>query len=677
MSFLYPGFLWALFALSIPVIIHLFNFRKYKTVYFSNIKLLKSVEQETRSRSRLKQLLILLARLLLITSLVFAFAQPVIVNNKKVIKKDKAVSIYIDNSFSMDAEGQNGKLIEFAKSKIPDIINAYEPDKKFILITNDNEIKHQFVISREQLLDYVAQVSASPQIVKLSDIFLREKEIKNNENITYSDFFIFTDFQKYFSDFDNIKIDTNTNYNLIPLYPQTNKNLYIDSIWFERPIHSLGQMEKVYMLIKNSSDEDYNDIPVKLYINDSLKSMGNFSIKENSEITISLSYKNSFTGISNGRIEIIDYPIVYDNDFYYSYYINDKLNVLIINPDNQENKYLNALLKNDSIINFSNVSKDRINISETHLYQTIILSEIDSLSSGIIDAIKKYVQEGGSVVYIPSSKFNVNSFNNIVGNIANVRCNKTDTAKKIMSFYNNEHYIYKNVFIKLDENAEYPYINKSFILTGYMPVNTVSLLKDRKGNSFFYHNVIGRGNLYYFTFPFDEKFTDFMGHPLFVPSLINIVINSGTPGKEYYFLSQQQNISIDAKLSKECNLTISNRDSFIIYPDYRFDGNKLNINIRDLIKYAGNYTIKCKNNIIGTASFNYARKESNMDYYSAEEIKSLFTNNYNNITILNAEDKYFTKIITKSNEGIPLWKYFLIAALIFIIIEVLIIRLIK
>ncbi|PLW99845.1 MAG: hypothetical protein C0594_16555, partial [Marinilabiliales bacterium] len=107
MQFLYPGFLYALSALSIPIIIHLFNFRKYKTVYFSNVAFIKDVKKETKAKSQLKNLLILLFRLLTITALVMAFAQPYIPTNNsmKQNKKEKACR-YIENSFSMDAEGK-------------------------------------------------------------------------------------------------------------------------------------------------------------------------------------------------------------------------------------------------------------------------------------------------------------------------------------------------------------------------------------------------------------------------------------------------------------------------------------------------------------------------------------------------------------------------------------------
>ena len=89
MSFVYPAFLWALAALSIPIIIHLFNFRRYKTVYFPDISFLKEVKQETDSRSKIKHWLVLLMRLLAISFLVFAFAQPFIKHQTQIERAGK------------------------------------------------------------------------------------------------------------------------------------------------------------------------------------------------------------------------------------------------------------------------------------------------------------------------------------------------------------------------------------------------------------------------------------------------------------------------------------------------------------------------------------------------------------------------------------------------------------
>src|SRR5437868_5764156 len=149
MSFVFPSFLYALFAVSIPIIIHLFNFRKYKTVYFTNVKFLRELKQESQSKSRLKELLILAARILAISCLVLAFAQPVLVDKTAKIKTgDKAIGIYIDNSFSMEGVNKNGTLLSDAKKRANEIVNAFGSADRFMLLTNDFEGKHQRLLSK-------------------------------------------------------------------------------------------------------------------------------------------------------------------------------------------------------------------------------------------------------------------------------------------------------------------------------------------------------------------------------------------------------------------------------------------------------------------------------------------------------------------------------------------------
>ena len=119
MQFTYPAFLFALAALAIPIIIHLFYFRRFKKVYFTNVKYLEEIKEETSSRNKLKNLLILLSRILAICGLVFAFAQPFIPQGDTVKKGNNAVSIFIDNSFSMNAVQNEIPLIDIAKETGP------------------------------------------------------------------------------------------------------------------------------------------------------------------------------------------------------------------------------------------------------------------------------------------------------------------------------------------------------------------------------------------------------------------------------------------------------------------------------------------------------------------------------------------------------------------------------
>jgi hypothetical protein len=64
MQFVYPAFLFALLAVAIPVIIHLFHFRRFRKVYFSDVSFLRQLSDESKKQSRLKHWLVLAARML-------------------------------------------------------------------------------------------------------------------------------------------------------------------------------------------------------------------------------------------------------------------------------------------------------------------------------------------------------------------------------------------------------------------------------------------------------------------------------------------------------------------------------------------------------------------------------------------------------------------------------------
>ena len=178
MKFLYPQFLYALALLAIPIIIHLFNFRKFRTVYFSNVQFLKSVKEKTKSQSQLKHLLILLSRILAITALVLAFAQPYIpVDDSSQQAKKHAVNIYIDNSFSMDAENEQGRLLLNAKQHAQAIVDAYASSDEFYLLNNDFRGIQQRALNKEQFSKALNAIESSPRTHKLNQIYNRQKNI--------------------------------------------------------------------------------------------------------------------------------------------------------------------------------------------------------------------------------------------------------------------------------------------------------------------------------------------------------------------------------------------------------------------------------------------------------------------------------------------------------------------
>ena len=218
-QFTYPFLLFGLFVLLIPVIIHLFNFRRYKKVYFSDIRFLQAVQIKSSKQQKLKYLLILISRILAITSLIFAFAQPYFASDKNIINAGThAVSIFVDNSFSMEHVSEQGNIFDEAKKKAKEIIQAYQPDDEFQILTNDFEGKHQRWLTKNEFLQELDEISISPVSKNLSQIVSRQSDLLKNTSHNNQFIYIISDFQK-----ENFQLVNGLHGNRLHIIPNTNR----------------------------------------------------------------------------------------------------------------------------------------------------------------------------------------------------------------------------------------------------------------------------------------------------------------------------------------------------------------------------------------------------------------------------------------------------------------------
>ncbi|MFM7726413.1 MAG: BatA domain-containing protein, partial [Flavobacteriales bacterium] len=236
MKFVHPEMLWGMLATAVPIIVHLFNFRRFKKVYFSNVEFLREIKQETQSKRNLKHLLILASRMLAIAAIVLAFAQPYIPQPGVAEKPGgTAVSIYIDNSFSMQGAGKDGAMLDLAKNKALEIVESFGPSDKFQLLTGDFEGRHQRLVSKEEMTSLIQEVDLSPAARKLSEVATRQRDALNTSGLEKRHAFILTDLQNSVTDTEALINDTTLRVTVVPELPEIRSNIFIDSVWFETP----------------------------------------------------------------------------------------------------------------------------------------------------------------------------------------------------------------------------------------------------------------------------------------------------------------------------------------------------------------------------------------------------------------------------------------------------------
>jgi len=685
MSFVYPQFLFALFAVSIPIIIHLFNFRRFKKVYFPDIRFLKEVKQQTQNRNRIKHLLILISRILAVSFLVFAFAQPFIPADKKnAMAGMQAVSVYVDNSFSMENVSKGGMLLDEAKKIAREIALAHSQTDLFQLLTNNFEGRHQRLIGREEFLTMLNEVKVSPAVRTVSEITARQTDVLSKAETKNKKLFIVSDFQKSISDFEKVKEDTTIKAILLPVPSNQQSNLYIDSCWFETPVHQLNQAEKLNMRIKNISENNLENIPVKLFLNNQQKTPSSFSIAPNESKDIALSFVIKEAGIQQGRIEITDYPVTYDDKFYFSFNVAKNIAFTCISPpleeENGENsrKSIQSLFGRDSLFVLNMQDDNKIDYSSLASQQVIVLSELKNISSGLAQELNRFVQNGGSLIVFPSTQTDTGSYKNFLSSLGTNFYLRQDTANTKIDWVNFENEIFSDVFEKKGENLDLPVVHSHYTQSHSNQTSEEVLLKMRNRNPFFSKYTYKKGKVYLSAVPMNTDWSNFTKHAIFVPLMFKIAVNSQPSSELFYTVSKDNSIPVTTKLTGESVFKIKGDNDFEIIPENRILDLQPTIFVHDQIKNAGNYNLFAGTENISGISFNYDRKESDLSRYSPDELISLYEkSNLINFSLIDAGDNDITIILADIGQGKKLWKWCILLVLLFLAIEIALLRLWK
>jgi len=679
MSFLYPFFLFALFALAIPVIIHFFNFKRHKTVYFSNVQLLKLIKQDSKKKSQLKQLLILIARLLAIAALVFAFSRPYIPRtNKTSTSAQQLVLVYVDNSFSMKAEGEKGSLLEQAKQTAIEIANSYRIATQFVIQTSDFLPQHQFPLNKEQFIQQVTEIKESAHSPKLSEVYSRAVQLENETNKKLEkNIFILSDFQKNTSDFESIKPDSSVLTYLLPFRSSKTNNLLIDSSWFEVPGRKIGQSEKLFVHVSNKSDQAYQNIPVRLTINDSLKAISNISIAGNEKTTVELSYTNNSEGIQLCKVELDDYPVIYDNSWFMSYRVLEKLNTLgIYNPQNNGSDYLKNLFADDELITYTEFPENNVLVSQIKNSPCIFLINNQNFSSGFINELSSFVEEGGTLVVFPDHLNDYKDYNALLNKLQIKTIARFDTSSMSISSINYSHELYKDVFKKHEDDADLPVIKGFSVFNDRMENAGTDVLTFRNGKSALTGSTFGLGTVYLFAFPLNTKNYGFVRHILFVPTVYNMVLNSGTRQTYSYSLDQDDPVFMNQN-SQQSEIKIINHqthDEFITSARTLGSGRQQLI-LDELPLNAGHFLVRDGEQITQSVSFNFSRKESDADFYTDKELQKLMqSGNFKQFQLIDSLNSGVSETLQDYSNGKQFWKHFIALAILFLMFEMAIIR---
>ncbi|UEG52534.1 BatA domain-containing protein [Mucilaginibacter daejeonensis] len=674
MHFVYPAFLFALAALAIPVIVHLFNFRRYQKVLFSNVQFLKEVQEQRSSRRNLRERIVLVCRLGALAFLVLAFARPYIPDQNTISAgQQRVVSIFVDNSYSMRTLNAEGSLLDEAKRRAKEIASAYSINDRFQLLTQDLEGGHQRLLDRNEFNDAVDAVKVSTQSHTLQQIITRQQGALQQRDSGLVSTYIISDLQKNATGTKPLKVTPGVRLDLVQVIPNSVPNVAVDSVWLISAVHRPGETEKLAVKLHNYSSEDAQRIPLKLVINGQQKALGSFNVKAGVTLTDTLTFSGLQAGWQQGEVQLQDAPVTYDDQFYFTFHVKEISPVLLINRG-EVDRYLQAAYEADPFFKPVNATDGNVNYAGLGGYLLVVLSNVKSVSAGLAQQLRAYVAKGGTLSVFPPADADLASYQALLRPAGAAYPEKLITEDVRVSALNVNDPVFRTVFEDVPHNPDLPLVHQYFRLSGGSTVRANNLMELPGRLTFWGRYPSGAGSIYVSAVALNERMSNLPRHALLLPILYRMALLSGHDQPLAYTIGSNVSIEVPPVQVNEKQLLKLIKGDVALIPEVRQqDGNML-LYIADQVQQPGNYQLKKQDSLVAMLAFNSSRAESDLTYMNKADLKQLLPGNG---SVIQAGKAPLQDVIADTNFGLQLWKLCIILALIFIAAEILLLRFFK
>ncbi|WP_281240197.1 vWA domain-containing protein [Flavobacterium praedii] len=642
MHFKQPEILYFLFLLIVPILVHLFQLRRFKKEYFTNVRFLKALSIQTRKSSEIKKWLLLATRIALLTAIILAFAQPFF-ESKDSKNASNEMYIILDNSFSMQTKGKKGELL---KRAIQELLEETPESTNFSLLTNtDNYWNTDIKTIRSELQNL--KYSATPFQIDNSIA-----KIKAHKSAFKKDIVIITDAVGLTSNqLKNIGTDI-IPYFIIPKAEQRN-NVSIDSVFIRQ---TLDDFYEVSINTTNYSN-DFKPVPVALYNQNKLIAKTILNFKNKNE-TVNFTIPKQ---VFHGYVSIEDNDLVYDNKLFFSISKIKKTNVLSIGALDKNN-FLSRIYTDDEF-NYASFALNALDYNSIDKQDAIVLNELDEIPQALQTTLKSFVNKGGNLIVIPSEGGSIVNLNSFLKQFGSTQFQSLESNDKQITKINFSHPLFSGVFESKTNNFQYPKTKKDFTIT----TNSSAVLNYEDQSPFLMADRINTSSVYVFSAPLNISNSNFQQSPLIVPVFYKMALSKQNNGINAFTIGNKSSYFVPVLLSKDEILTVKNQENSFI-PVQQLLSNKVQLFFDDSPDKAGNYVIYDAKKAIENISFNYPRTESNLDQVDLNILSDYKTSD--------SISTIFDTLQTSRSDN-QIWKWFIIFALLFLTLEMAIIKFVK
>lgn len=665
MVFLNPWALWAIPLVFLPLLIHLFNIRKVKTLYFSDNRFLQKVLIQHKQKQTLRYRFILFTRMFLLLCIVLAFAKP---DFKTVHKTSKTVIIYLDNSLSTSRLFNQGSVFFNLQNQLHHALLKRSADTRCILFTNDINSKWLQPVSPLQCSNYIRDVKQSVAALSVDQVFKRLQFALQQAQTEDVEFWYFTDgqgMQKIAA--KTLAEPKSQNYFKILNADDTrNANVSLDSCWmFSKHLHT-QQTDTLYVAL-TSWCKDATPVKLKVNIDGHNSALKTSIVKPAQKICIPIPLTMTFKGQQFGEITLEGDAFNADNTLFFCLSVEQQIPVLLISEDTQQkqNTWL-QILNADSLFKVTHLKPSQCKPESVIQNQIIILNRIWPHNQNLYNTIFSQDLSAKTTIVFPHQQWLKDSQSNTYlsqWGLPKIWLYDTALCRIAPPEKNND--FFNSVFLKWPILQAMPQMQGHAVCTGNL--NT-AILKFSQGDPFLIQSQNQHGGIFFCTSDYLDTPTGGMSPSLSLPLLYEMVFSNRERKPLFYFTSQSVRMKTEYNARAVPGYTHM-QTANLIYPQMYSNAAQKQFYFAKEHMLPGIYT-SLSPTAMGFA-VNASRSESNPAGLRSEDLETWMSMHHFKHSF-GWDEKSLN--VMSSSTNIPIWKFLVLLALVCLVTESILLR---
>ena len=552
MTFLNPLLLFGLAAAAIPIIIHLLNFRKLKTVEFSTLQFLKELQKTKMRRVKIRQWLLLALRVLLIVAVVMAFARPALRGSLASFGAGSShakatLVIVVDDSPSMMVRNERGMLFSQAQEVTRRILDVVKEGDEVYLIplsgvrTRENPMATQDVAALRNTLEKLSPTFAS---VSFRDALGMAARLLSESKNVNRELYLVTDAQA-----THLRMQQRDSADLfddrVKLFvadlqqgsTTVLNNAGVTEAAVTSRIVAQNKPATVRALVFNASVDPLRGAVLSVYVDGTRTAQEALEAAPRAFVSHSLSVVPKRRGMVPGYVQLEDDLFEADNRRWFVVPVPDHIAVLCVGPTLHDTRFpaLALTLDRDSsgsgLFDVEAVPETQFSSRDLNRYDVLILCGVKDVSSGEADRLGRFVESGGGVMIFPGKDMDIENYNAVLFprlGIPKVQFRPPSEprepaeSRSFLSFSKVEfdHPLFTGLFDVPPKQQAKPSIESPRVFTTIVPqlgVDGNSLVQLSDGTSFLTEYRRGAGMVLLFSVEAGVQWSDFPLKPLFAP----------------------------------------------------------------------------------------------------------------------------------------------------------------